>query len=375
MKYLIKVFLEHFAFGLTIPFSVAWMLQQGMTLTQVGLVQATIFINTFLLEVPTGVIADKFGRKKNLVIGTLLHAIALFIFLISQSFLGFILSAICTGAAWALISGAEETYVYDVIAPATGLPYKKFFSRVTISDETSTLIGMLFGSVLTVWFSLQSVFTVAFVFMLFTALYLLLFLPRDVDPVELDDVVGENPQDLRTLFQKNRSFIMTFIALGILFESARILWQPALLEQGWQVAQLGIVFAGLKCFSMLGSFVAERLEMPHTTAIAASGVVGGISLLGLSTSSMWIGIVGLAMYFMMENILRVNQSAFLLEIAPNKKEKTTFLSGANLVRNLTSSVASPVLGWSASSSVRMAILALFGVKLISSYILQKKDTA
>jgi MFS family permease len=373
MKYFVKVFLEHFAFGLIIPFSVVWMLQQNMSLTQVGLVQAVVFMSTFLSEVPTGVIADKFGRKNNLVIGALLHTVALFLFLISQSFFGFIVSAICTGVAWALISGAEETYVHDVIAPMSGLPYKKFFARVTISDEASTLIGMLAGSILTIWFSLQSVFIVAVVFMLFTALYLFFFLPQDAADVKLDDVVGENPQDLRVLFQKYRSFIPILIALGILFESARILWQPALLEQGLQVAQLGVVFAALKCFSIVGSFIAERLEIPHKKAIAVSGLAGGIALLGLSASSLWIGITGLAIYFMMENILRVNQSVFLLEIAPNKNKKTTFLSGANLVRNLTSSLASPVLGWGAGSSLRIAILALFGVKLISSYILVRKD--
>jgi len=374
MKYLIKVFLEHFAFGLTIPFGVVWMLQQGITLAEVGVVQAVIFLSTFLLEVPTGVIADKFGRKNSLIMGTLTHTLGLVLFLSSDSFFGFLLSAVCTGAAWAFISGAEEAYLHDTITPKTGFSYKKLFAKVTISDETATLLGMLTGSILTMWFSLQSTFAVATFFMLITVIYLTLFLPKDTDCFEPVDVVGQNPRDLHTLFQNYRRFLPTFIAIGILFESARILWQPALLQQGWQVAQLGFIFAGLKIFSLLGSFLAERIDLPHKTTIAFSGLVAGIALLGLSTSNLWLGIIGLAIYLVMENILRINQSAFLLEIAPNKNEKTTFLSSANLLRNLFSSTASPILGWGAANSMRTVLLGLLGVKLFSSFILQKKDS-
>jgi MFS family permease len=372
MKYLIKVFLEHFAFGLTIPFSIVWMLQQGITLPGVGIVQSVIFLSTFLLEVPTGVIADRFGRKKSLILGTLGHTVGIVLFFLSQSFFGFILSAICTGAAWALISGAEETYLYDTISSKTGWSFKKLLARVTISDEVATLLGMLAGSILTAWFTLQLTFVVASFFMLITVIFLFLFLPADQNNFDIDDVVGHNPQDLNTLIQKYRGYLPTFIALGILFESARILWQPALIMQGWQVAQLGLIFAGLKIFSLLGSFIAERSNVTHTTTIVVAGLMGGVALLGLSTSHLWLGIIGLAIYFVMENILRINQSALLLEIAPNKREKTAFLSSANLVRNLFSSAASPLLGWGAANSMRMVLLGLLGVKLLSSFILQKK---
>jgi len=374
MKYLIKVFLEHFAFGLTIPFSVVWMLQQGITLPQVGIVQSVLFLSTFLLEVPTGVVADKFGRKNSLIMGTLAHTFGMAIFLFSQSFAGFLLCAIFTGSAWALISGAEETYLHDTITPKTGLSYKKLFARVTISDEAATLLGMLTGSVLTAWFTLQATFAVAAFFMLVTAIFLFLFLPTDNSSFEIDDVVGQNPQDLGNIYQKYRAFLPTFIALGILFESARILWQPALLQQGWQVAQLGFIFAGLKIFSLIGSFIAERIELPHRAVIAFSGVVAGLALLGLTTANLWLGILGLGIYFLMENILRINQSAFLLELAPNNNNKTTFLSSANLIRNLFSSTASPILGWGATNSIRMVLFGLLGVKVISSFILQKKDS-
>jgi MFS family permease len=375
MKYLIKVFLEHFSFGLTIPFSIVWMLQQGMTLPQVGLIQTVIFVCTFLLELPTGAIADTFGRKNSLTLGALAHTLGLVIFLFSHSFLGFFLSALCTGAAWALISGAEETYLHDIITPQSGQGYKKLFSRVTMSDEVATLLGMFVGSILTASFSLQSTFVVAAFFMFLTVIYLYLFLPTDSSEFELEEVIKQSPYNLRTFFQKYHLFLPTFVALAILYESARILWQPALLEQGVNVSQLGFIFAALKIFSLFGSFIAEKIELPHKTAITLSGIIAGIALLGLSTTNLWLGIIGLAIYFMMENIFRINQSAFLLEIAPNKNEKTTFISSANLIRNVFSAGVSPVLGLGAANSIRLVLLGLLGLKMASSLLLQsRKDT-
>lgn len=373
MRYLTKVFLEHFAFGLTIPFSVMWMLERGLSLTEVGIVQAVIFFSTFLLEVPTGIVADRYGRKLSIASGIGLHVIGLALFTLSPNLLAFLVSAFFTGAAWALISGAEESYVHDVIALQEKNTYKKMFARVTMADEVSTIVGMLLGTLLVSTVSLQAPFIGAVLLMAVTGIFFVLALPKDTKEVDESDVVIESPGNLSTSIKKYQPFLPSFIALAVLFESARILWQPALVQQGWQIAQLGLLFAGLKIFSVLGSFIAERITLTPKVGLIVSGLIGGAALLGLSTTHLWLGLAGLSIYFMMENILRVNQSAFLLEIAPRKNEKTTFLSGASLLRNLFSSLAAPVLGFAATNSMTLVLLGLFSTKLIASYILQKKD--
>lgn len=373
MRYLTKVFLEHFAFGLTVPFSVMWMLERGLSLAEVGIVQAVIFFSTFLLEVPTGIVADRYGRKLSIASGIGLHVIGLALFALSPNLLAFLVSAFFTGAAWALISGAEESYVHDVIAPQEKNTYKKMFARVTMADEVSTIAGMLLGTFLVSTISLQAPFIGAVLLMAVTCIFFVLALPKDTKVVGESDVVIESPGNLYTTIKKYQPFLPAFIALAVLFESARILWQPALVQQGWQIAQLGLLFAGLKIFSVLGSFIAERITLTPKVGLIVSGLIGGTALIGLSTPHLWLGLAGLSVYFMMENILRVNQSAFLLEIAPHRNEKTTFLSGASLLRNLFSSLAAPVIGSTATNSMTLVLFGLFGAKLIASYILQKKD--
>jgi MFS family permease len=368
MKYINKVLIEHFAFGLTIPFSILWMLDRGLSLAEVGLIHSVIFFSTFLLEIPTGMIADKFGRKTSLLLGTLLHTCGLGILAFSEAFWLFAVSAFLTGAAWALLSGAEETYVHDTIAPQNGLKYKKFFARVTLADEGSTIVGMLVGSAIVAWISLQSVFILASIFMLLALIYILIALPPDNRNVEAAEVIKDNPLSLATIFKGFGPYIPIFILLAIFFESARILWQPGLIGLGWSVSQMGVLFASLKLFSLLGSFIAEHIDFPHATTVVVTGLIGGVALLGLATGNMWLGFVGLAGFFLVENILRVNQSALLLELAPNKKNSATFLSGASLVRNLFSSILSPVLGWGASLSIGGVLVLLLLFKIFSAVI-------
>lgn len=373
MRYLVKVFTEHFAFGLTIPFTVMWMLEKDLTLPEVGIIQAIIFFSTFFLEFPTGIIADTFGRKNSILVGTISHVLALTIFVTASTFLLFAISAILTGAAWALISGAEEAYIDDTLVPTQKLSYKQLFSRVTIVDESSTILGMLTGTILVSYWGLQAPLIFAVVSMILAALVLFLFLPKDAQPIDENDVIVESPSDLKTTFTKYKKFVPLFIILAILFESARVLWQPALVNQGWEVAQLGIIFAGLKIFSLLGSFVAEKIQFKSVSTICVAGAIGGLALLGLGSQFAILGLIGLGIYFFLENILRINQSSYLLDIAPNKKEKATFLSGSSLIKNITSSALSPVLGWGASYSITSVFIGLSFLKVVASLIFRKKQ--
>jgi MFS family permease len=66
-KYLIKVTLDHFAFGLTIPISVIWQLNRGLNIEQVAIVTTIATILTLVTDIPTGFIADKYDRKLSLI--------------------------------------------------------------------------------------------------------------------------------------------------------------------------------------------------------------------------------------------------------------------------------------------------------------------
>jgi MFS family permease len=112
-KYLVKVSLDHFAFGLTIPIGVVWQLSRGINIEQVAVVVSIMTVVTLVTDIPTGVLADKYGRKPSLVLGSAILGLSVSVLAVSHSFLMFCIYGVLSGLGWALLSGAEEAYIFE----------------------------------------------------------------------------------------------------------------------------------------------------------------------------------------------------------------------------------------------------------------------
>ncbi|HEY6736400.1 MAG TPA: MFS transporter [Candidatus Saccharimonadia bacterium] len=117
-NYLYKVACEHFAFGLTISVNVIWQLSRGLTLSQASLIEAIALAVRFILDVPTGHLSDRFGRKPVLVTASLLFALGYGVLSQAQSFWWFLVAALLSAIGFALMSGSEEA----LVTPQTTAP-------------------------------------------------------------------------------------------------------------------------------------------------------------------------------------------------------------------------------------------------------------
>jgi len=86
---------------------------RGLSLLQVSSIWSIIVGTIFLAEVPTGVLADKIGRKWSVVIALLLQTIGEFLYFFAKDYFAFVLIAILAGLGYAFLSGANEALVYD----------------------------------------------------------------------------------------------------------------------------------------------------------------------------------------------------------------------------------------------------------------------
>ncbi|MFD3157708.1 MFS transporter [Haloimpatiens sp. FM7330] len=93
-----------------------WMIylaSKGITLMQLGILEGIFHITSFLMEVPTGAIADMYGRKTSRIIGRLFLLISVIIFIFANNFYMFGLSFIIQAISYNLESGAGEALIYD----------------------------------------------------------------------------------------------------------------------------------------------------------------------------------------------------------------------------------------------------------------------
>jgi len=96
--------------AVTVPF---YLQRMGFTYTQMFLMELLFSVALFLFEVPTGVVADKFGRKTSLFLGSVLFGASFVIIGITRSLTLFILNQILSSFGMSLISGADRALIYE----------------------------------------------------------------------------------------------------------------------------------------------------------------------------------------------------------------------------------------------------------------------
>jgi len=93
-----------------------WMIflaAKGFTLFQLGIMESVFHITSFLMEVPTGIVADIWGRKTSRLWGRVFFFLSLGIMFFASSFWIQLFGFVLTALGYNLESGAGEALVYD----------------------------------------------------------------------------------------------------------------------------------------------------------------------------------------------------------------------------------------------------------------------
>lgn len=364
-KFIIRIISEHFAFGLLIPVYIILLTEQlGLTLTQSGLAVSATTAAVFILEIPSGIIADKIDRKYLLLLSSLLHLLSYITLFYAEDISLVLVSAILTGAGFALASGAEESYIHDFNDSNSETSFEKKLSHISISDEVATICGMLLSSVILIYFDYSTLINLA-IFSLLIAVTTSLFLNSNNQIAVRSKVIPDDSKGIN--FKKSiLVFIIIFLLLSILSESGRLVWQPHLVSNGWSVTQLGYIFAFIKLGSIAGAYIAGAIKIQNMKAVLLGGFVGAIGLFIFSTETILFSLCGLAVFLLAENFVRIHTTSFILSLPNISKQKATILSIFSIVNNSYLSVSSIIIGAIASSvSLSDSLLYVTTIKIIA----------
>lgn len=116
----------------SIPVITPYLLLRDLSLAQINGLQTILIVSQLALEVPTGVIADRFGRRASLIVAAAFQVAAESTFLFAREYPVFVLAQIFAGAGYALVSGSKDALVYDSLPPG---------DRTEAMQRASGLIG------------------------------------------------------------------------------------------------------------------------------------------------------------------------------------------------------------------------------------------
>ena len=103
------MFATSFFFATYVPFLV----DKGMNLLEVNIINSFYMIVVIIAEIPTGSFADKKGRHRSLSLSCFLLSLSAFVYYLAESFLFFILAEVIAAIGHTFASGAVEAWLVD----------------------------------------------------------------------------------------------------------------------------------------------------------------------------------------------------------------------------------------------------------------------
>lgn len=98
-----------------VPFLYLFFADHGLDAGDYGEILTAYYVTMFVAEVPTGVLADRFGPKRMLVLGPLILATGFAAMLISPNYTGFLVGEILLGLGHSVLSGPPTAVLYETL--------------------------------------------------------------------------------------------------------------------------------------------------------------------------------------------------------------------------------------------------------------------
>jgi MFS family permease len=365
--YIVLTLLQTLAASLIWGVNTLFLLDAGLSLTEAFVANAAFTAGMVLFEVPTGVIADTFGRRTSFILGaaTLLVTTAAYLGLwyLEAGIWWWILVSALIGLGFTFFSGATEAWLVDALA-ATGYQggIESVFGRGQTVSGAAMLVGTIGGGFLG-----QINLGVPY-----AARSILLLAVIGAAWMWMHDI-GYEPAKGIAVGQQVRSLLRASVRhglgnppvrmfmLGAPFAAGVGIWifyafQPYLLELFGDpnaTYLAGIAAAVFATAQMIGgasvNWVRRRVNS-RTGVITMEVTVGSLALIGVGLAEMlsiplgfWVAITLLALTALVSALSSPMQQAYMNACIPSE-QRATVLSFASLMGSAGGVVAQPALG-------------------------------
>lgn len=352
-----------------IPVMVPFFQSKGLTVADVYYLQAFFAFIVVICEVPSGYIADTFGRKTALVIGSVFHAVGFTWLCFTESFAGLLVFEGLVAIAISLFSGADLSMLYDTQEALDHSPEAKTKGIANMRFVKSSAEGLaaLLGGALVVY-SFDAVVMANAIFA-WAPLFLVFFLTEPpFQKMEKNQAMVNLKSIVRFLYFGDE--LLRLICLNTtLFALATfyVIWmlQPYWQDEGIPLAYFGVLWAAQSFVIAIASKLCIPLENRFGAravliAMAVLPVIGYFGMAGLG------GALGIALSFAFFMSRGLNQ--VIMSDALNRRTPSSFRATANSMVSFMFRgiyiVTGPLVGFLISWQGMSITLAVLGVAVI-----------
>ncbi len=351
-----------------IPIMILFLQFSKLSYTEIFILYAIESTVIFIMEIPSGILADRLGKKFILILSRSFLIPAYLIFYFADNFILFTAAMIFLGLNKAFKSGTHKAFIYDYlkqtgsdISPSEVFGKGKFWGR--LGEASSSLIGGFAA----VHFGYNAVF----LFTLFPSML-------NVFNALTYEKIKENSNSGSTRYSgmiehftsaikevRDNGIVLRLIINSSIFmicaETVEIYFQPYMVNVDIPLKWFGIIYSIIFILTAFGSRYAFLLENKTSRAMLTNitGWLGFIPLLllGLNINSPVIIFLFFSIFF----LRHIRRPAITTEINDNisSENRATILSADSFFRSLMKIILLPILGYiSEISTIYVSIMIL-----------------
>ena len=225
MRRLLPLYLASFSQGLVFWFAIekVFMTHIGFTAASIAIVAIVINLTGLLLEIPSGILADRWSRKGVIILSSAALAAASILLGLSNSVLEYTVVSILIGVYFALHSGTYDSIVYDTMLEENGTRhgYEKYYGFVALSASAGMVISSLIGGVVANNFGLSTAYFLSVPGGIVAIVCLLFFKEPKLHKSSVDLHIGRHIKDtFKIVLQKGyfAHLLITIVLLSLVLE-------------------------------------------------------------------------------------------------------------------------------------------------------------
>lgn len=296
--------------------------QRGMTVFMVVLCEIIYAATVVILEIPTGILADKLSRKAMLLVWSALSAFEMLLLLFANGFADFAFVMLLAGISGSCASGAFNALLYDsLLVTGEHRSFEKILGRVNAFDLLAALLAALSGGVLAQRFNYEFNYILSTVSMV-AALGFTMSLKEPpkgkADEKELQEAAGyKHYIKAASEFYKSHPAVV-FMVISAMSIAACLnyvdeFWQLYLRDISFPVLYFGVFSAAILLIRIPGNLIAayliKRFRAERILVLVLMTITVGLLVAGILPG--YAGILAIAVTFLASGIVDPLVSGYL----------------------------------------------------------------
>ncbi len=346
---------------------------------EIGLITSLGIFVSFILELPSGALADLIGRRKTIIFGRILGVIGFALYSVADSLPLFILGNILYHANWTFESGALSALLYDSLKENG--KEKEHYQKTESDAFFYATLGMALASVIggylfKINIHLPYIFSTGVATLALISSFWLEEPTIDSEKFSLKTYISQNIDGIKHIFRHKQiqavsifSILISFIAtIGIFY-----LYEPRLAEGGFPPEWLGWLVAGTYIVRAIGTklipFIMKLKEKYIPASLALLQTIGPL----LSFFENKFGAISSVYVRKFSDGFRRPIMNRLQNEQIDSKYRATSLSAIEVFVDLLTSATGPIVGWMMqkySVSFTFGVVGIFGALFLIPAALQ-----